>query len=215
MKIEGAAGEEGFYLGGTDAAGLRIGGVEPEVVPEDEAAGQEHTQHFGSKAGFEGVIEDGGEYGELEDEIEGGGGIGKVTAIGDGEGQVGEAVMGVFDPVGEQVGAVETSGLGTQAEELLEHPAAATAELEDVLAVEAAEAVLFEEGDDCTLPLLVNEESGFVEGGIDVAAGETTLAVGVFGSQAGEISLLWIHILWKKRSIGGLCRVCRPSGSKI
>ena len=32
-EVEGAAGEEGADFFGTDAAGLRVGGVEPEVVP--------------------------------------------------------------------------------------------------------------------------------------------------------------------------------------
>lgn len=48
MESEAAVGEQAPDFGGPDATGLRVGGVEPEVVRDDHAAGFEDAQQVGT-----------------------------------------------------------------------------------------------------------------------------------------------------------------------
>ena len=46
MKFVAAIREQTFNLCWTDAMRLRVGGVEPEVVPEDQSVGFEDAEHL-------------------------------------------------------------------------------------------------------------------------------------------------------------------------
>jgi len=79
MKFVTAIGKQLPDFFWADAARLRISGIEPEVVPEDQAAGlsrggvgtSEYTQQFGANIAANLRIENGGNGGVLQNQVEG------------------------------------------------------------------------------------------------------------------------------------------------
>jgi len=48
VELIGAIGEQPPDLRRADAARLRVGGIQPKVVPENQAAGFKNAQHIGT-----------------------------------------------------------------------------------------------------------------------------------------------------------------------
>ena len=79
VELERTPRKQTFDLCRTNTARLRISGIEPEVVPEDQAAGlsrggvgtSEYTQQFGANIAANLRIENGGNGGVLQNQVEG------------------------------------------------------------------------------------------------------------------------------------------------
>jgi len=67
-----AAGEELADFSRLDTARLRVGGVEPEIVPQDQAAGFERSQHLRCQVGFDPLVQDRRKSSVLQQQVKGG-----------------------------------------------------------------------------------------------------------------------------------------------
>lgn len=131
MKFNPAIGETFPDLFRAQAAGLFVGRVEPEVVPEDEPAGTQHPQHIGADLTAELRVEDGRECRELQNQVESPGREGQAGPIGIDEVRTGQGLAGMAQAVGEQVYAVQVFGGSPKRQELGQHSPAAAAHFQD------------------------------------------------------------------------------------
>lgn len=115
MKFILAIGKQLFDLCGTDAARLRIGGVEPEVVREDHAPGlsrrggwtSEHAQHVGADISSKIRIENGGYCSGLQDQVKGLRWKRQGLSVGIGKARTRKCVMRMEQAVKKQIHAMQ------------------------------------------------------------------------------------------------------------
>jgi len=106
FEVERAAWEQVLDFLRADAARLRVGGVPPEIVPQDQALRLCDPEHFTSDVAFQVVVEDGRKNGKLHRNVETVRCIGQVLPICTGEWQAGELLVGVLYSIEDQFRAM-------------------------------------------------------------------------------------------------------------
>lgn len=208
-EFAAAVGKQLFDLRRADAARLRVDGVEPEVIGEDEAGGFEDAQQVAADAAPQVGVQNGGEGRELQEHVEGARREGQAASVRVDEAAAGQAFAGGGKPVEKQVHAKQVGGTRPEGEELRQHAPAAAAHFEDAQAGEVGQSQPTQGVHHRPLAGLDGKQVGVIEGGVIVAAREAPGAVGIFRAEAGEVIRL-VH--WRIEAPG---RFCRSSGSRI
>ncbi len=191
-----AAGEQAAHFRRADAARLPVRGVEPEIVPQDHSARLEHPQHLTRHVALHAVIQDRGVNGVLQRQVEGTGLVREVLPIGAGQRQVRQPPVRFPKAVRQQISPVQ-AGRGCPISQIFQqHPASPTANFQHVSSSQRVVSPSTQQAQNLALALLVDEQIGRVEKGVDVAARQTPLAVGVFEAQAGQV------VTWRVRHRG-------------
>lgn len=182
-----AVREQTAHLLRADAARLRVGRVEPEIVPHHPAAWAQHAQQFLGNVLLERRVEQRAEGGVLERQVEAGGGVGQALTVGADERRGGQSAAGFLQAVGEQVEPVQVRGPRAVVEIFDQHAARAAAYFQDLQFLQVGQADLAQQPQGLALALLQGEQGGWIEGRVQVAPCQAAGTIGVFEAQAVEI----------------------------
>lgn len=209
MELIGTIGEQTLDFGRGQAARLWVGGVEPEIVGEDQAARLHDPQHVGADTLTEFGIKDRGNGCGLQHQVEGMGRERQGLSIRMGQSAGRQNMMGLRQAVEEQVHAIQVLRQSPEPQVFGQHTPAAAAHLQDGKTSQAGQTVLFQGLQNGALAALDGKQVGRIEPGIQVAACKTALAVCIFSPQAGNI-IQRVPLTTQERR-----PYCHPSGSRI